>query len=58
MSPPRTSAAPHDLDDARFLLTILGLLHDGALAWPETGYAEVLDIKNVAATGAGGAGFR
>ena len=47
-----------DTDDARMLLTRLGLLVDGHLDWPEPGLLDVANIKNVAATGAGGAGFR
>ncbi len=38
--------------------TRLGLLVDGHLDWPEPGLLDVANIKNVAATGAGGAGFR
>ena len=47
-----------DTDDARMLLTRLGLLVDGHLDWPEPGLLDVHDIKQVSATGAGGAGFR
>jgi hypothetical protein len=47
-----------DTDDARLLLTRLGLLVDGHLDWPEPGLLDVHDIKQVSATGAGGAGFR
>ena len=47
-----------DADDARLLLTALGLLADGELAWPEAPSLDVINIKEVAATGAGGAGFR
>lgn len=65
MTDPRTRPAAlvvcghaTDADDARFLLTILGLLHDGALTWPEAPSLDVINIKEVAATGAGGKGFR
>jgi hypothetical protein len=47
-----------DTADARHLLTALGLLVDGHLDWPEPGLLDVHDIKQVSATGAGGAGFR
>ncbi len=51
-------ARANDTTDARMLLSALGLLVDGHLDWPEPGLLEIHDIKNVAATGAGGAGFR
>ena len=47
-----------DADDARLLLAALGLYADGELAWPEAPTLDVINIKEVAATGAGGAGFR
>jgi hypothetical protein len=43
-----------DVQDARLLLTALGLLVDGHLNWPEPGLMEVRDIKVISATGAGG----
>ena len=52
------AAHARDADDARMLLTALGLLVDGHLDWPEPGLLDVHDIKQVSATGAGGAGFR
>ena len=47
-----------DADDARLLLSALGLYADGELTWPEAPTLDVINIKEVAATGAGGAGFR
>jgi ribosomal protein L12E/L44/L45/RPP1/RPP2 len=47
-----------DADDARMLLTALGVLVDGELVMPTPPMLEVVNIKDVAATGAGGAGFR
>ena len=65
MTDPRTRPAAlvvcghaADADDARLLLTALGLYADGALTWPEAPILDVINIKEVAATGAGGAGFR
>ena len=37
-----------DVDDARLLLTALGLLDGRALAWPNPGVLEVRNIRNVA----------
>lgn len=36
-----------DVDDARLLLTALGLL-DGRLSWPAPGVMEVRNIRNIA----------
>ena len=41
----------HTTDDARLLLTALGLLNDGQLAWPHPGLVEVRNIKQIAVTG-------
>ena len=41
-------AHAHDTDDARLLLTALGLLECGALAWPDPGVLEVRNIRNIA----------
>ena len=38
----------HDTDDARLLLTALGLVVDGRLSWPAPGVLEVRNIRNVA----------
>ena len=43
----------HTTDDARLLLTALGLLNDGQLAWPHPGLVEVRNIKQIARIGAG-----
>lgn len=65
MTPTRARAAAitiaahaRDADDARHLLTALGILDDGRIVDLPTPVLEVLNIKNVAATGAGGEGFR
>lgn len=59
MTPARAAALTvcglaNDTDDARHLLTALGLLVDGHLDWPQPGLMEVRDIKVISATGAGG----
>lgn len=41
----------HNTDDALLLLTALGLLNDGQLAWPHPGLVEVRNIKQIAVTG-------
>lgn len=43
----------HTTDDARLLLTALGLLDGGRLCWPRAHIDEVRNIKQIAATGAG-----
>ena len=63
MTPARTAALvvcsyARNTDDAHHLLTILGLYADGELTWPEAPLMDVINIKEVAATGAGGKGFR
>lgn len=44
-------AHARDADDARLLLTALGLLDDGRLSWPQPGAIDISDIKQVYATG-------
>jgi hypothetical protein len=44
-------ARAHNTDDARLLLTALGLLVNGELDWPEPGVLEINNIKNVYAIG-------
>ena len=41
----------HDTSDAVLLLSHLGLLDDGQLAWPHPGLVEVRNIKQIAVTG-------
>lgn len=41
-------AHAHDTDDARLLLSALGLVVDGRLSWPTPGVLEVRSIRNVA----------
>ena len=41
-------AHARDTDDARLLLTALGLLVDGRLSWPNPGVLQVRNIRNVA----------
>ncbi len=41
-------AHARDTDDARLLLAALGLVVDGALAWPTPGVLEVRNIRNIA----------
>ena len=52
------AAYARDTDDARHLLTALGVLVDGQIVDPPEPMLDVANIKNVAATGAGGEGFR
>ena len=44
-----------DIDDARLLLDALGLVVDGALAWPDPGMLDVRNIRNIATSHGPGA---
>jgi len=48
-------AHARDTDDARLLLDALGLVVDGALAWPDPGMLEVRSIRNIATSHGPGA---
>lgn len=51
--------AAKDADDARHLLTVLGLLDGGRIVEPPAyQYQPIVDIKDVAATGAGGRNYQ
>ena len=57
---PRTAAlyvcgAATDVDDARLMLDALGLVVDGALAWPDPGMLDVRNIRNIATSHGPGA---
>jgi hypothetical protein len=52
------AAHARDTDDARLLLTALGILVDGQIVDPPEPLLEVRDIKNIAASGAGGRNFQ
>ncbi len=45
----------HTVDDAAMLLDALGLIADGALAWPDPGALEVRNIRNIATSHGPGA---
>ena len=45
-------AHARDTDDAALLLAALGLVVDGALAWPEPGMVDIVDIKAIHQVGA------
>ena len=48
-------AHARDTDDARLLLAALGLVVDGALAWPDPGMLDVRNIRNIATSHGPGA---
>lgn len=52
------AAHARDADDARHLLTALGLLVDGQIVELPDSVIDIHNIKNVAATGAGGRNFQ
>lgn len=48
-------AHAHTTDDAAMLLDALGLVVDGALAWPDPGMLDVRNIRNIATSHGPGA---
>ena len=51
----RVCGHAHTTDDAALLLDALGLVVDGALAWPEPGMLDVRNIRNIATSHGPGA---